>query len=555
MLTVHTANVRSSPMETLEQSQTMKVRSFLPIIILSLLLHLVINGQRISHREFWLDEATTYILATQPLPDAVRLAVEAHAQPPLYYVMVHFFAEFSDSELSLRGFSWLVFAFLIASSPFLLRTLNPLAVLVFGVVVATSDVTFFAAREFRPYALAALTTFVATMLFLDLLKRPGWKYSVLYGLSAVLMLYSLAFCVWPFTCHWLYCFALVIIAVKNWGWKKGISTYVAPIAVLILVTIAYLPYLITVTHLQGHVGKPSLSGSLLEMLSPLNYASGIGWLTRLSLPWNPLAIPSHSVANWVPDVWDVAFSWNSLVVLSSAVLSCLSGYALWILAQRRDPVIILWLLLIVGQVAFCRGFLHGRSFWASRYLTPAFPAVAYLVALSVHCLTRDRWQRLIKVSGVGILVVILALSPRFFDGLSEPLPIGLWRGLHSDIDNFNGGKAIFFDVGWEGAPFEYEIRHDRDIKVYTNRAKTGWGATGQRLSCQYVEASARRISEKAQHIFYHVDLKKRGSNVYQDCFQPLVLSTGFRWNYFKPVPGHISPNATVFGFSAERSFQ
>jgi len=532
-----------------------KVLTFLPIIILPLLLHLVINGPRISHREFWLDEAMTYILASQPLADTVRLAVAAHSQPPLYYGIVHFLVQFSDSEMFLRGFSWLLFALFIASGPFLLRNLNPLAVLAFGVVVATSDVSFFAAREFRPYALAALTSFAATMLFLDLLRKPGWKYAVWYGLSALLMLYSLAFCVWPFACHWLYCTALVLIAVRSWGWKKSISSYAVPIAALIVVTIAYLPYLITVARLQGHIGNPTFWGSLQEMLSPLNYAKGIGWLTRLSLPWNPLAESSHPVANWVPEVWDVAFSWNAPVILSCVVLCCSIGYALWILARRRDPAIILWLLLILGQIAFCRGFLHGRSFWASRYLTPAFPAVAYLVALSVHFLTLNRWQKLIKWSEVGIAVIIIALSPRFFQGLSEPLPVGLWRGLHAEMDNLKGKKAIFFSVGWEGAPFEYEVRHDSDISVYTNRAETGWGATGQSLTCSYVETSFQNIAKETQHFFYHVDFKRPEAKIYYQCFQPIALSSGFRWKSYKRVPGHKSPNGTVFGFSAEQRFQ
>lgn len=542
-------------METLDQLKTRKVLAFLPIVILPLLLHLVINGQRISHREFWLDEAMTYILASQPLTDAVRLAMEAHCQPPLYYGIAHFLAQLSDSEMFLRGFSWLLFALFIASGPFLLRSLNPLAVLVFGVVVATSDVTFFAAREFRPYALAALTSFAATMLFLDLLRKPGWKYALWYGLSALLMLYSLAFCVWPFTCHGLYCLALALIAVRNGGWKKGLSSYAVPLAALIVVTLAYLPYLIAVTRLQGHIGNPTLLGSLREMLSPLNYAKGIGWLTRLSLPWNPLAQSSPPGADWVPDAWDVAFSWNSPVILWCVVLSCLIGYALWILALRRDPAIILWLLLIFGQIAFCRGFLHGRSFWASRYLTPAFPAVAYLVALSVHFLTLNRWQKLIKWSEVGIAVMIVALSPRFFQGLSEPLPVGLWRGLHAEMDNLKGKKAIFFDVGWEGTPFAYEVRHDSDISVYTNRSEAGGGAVGESLTCGYVETSLRSIAKETQHLFYHVDFERFGGKMYYECFQPLVLSSGFRWKSYKRVPGHMSPNGIVFGFSAEQRFQ
>src|SRR5262245_32238524 len=70
------------------------------------LLHRYENGVAMGARELWLDEASTYLVASYPPKRVVELSIELHSQPPLYYLILHAWSALGTSESALRSLSW-----------------------------------------------------------------------------------------------------------------------------------------------------------------------------------------------------------------------------------------------------------------------------------------------------------------------------------------------------------------------------------------------------------------------------------------------------------------
>ncbi len=467
------------------------------------LLHLFVNGLHLADRELWLDEASTWGVAAHSFWRNFTLPIEFHSQPPLYYLLLHFLGRIDGDEWFIRGFSWLLILGLIAFVLFCLDELARHTRAALAFVLVYGSFSHFLAQELRPYALSALTTFVATIFFLRALADPTPRRVWRYAVAATLMLYSLAFDVWPFVAHGL--FLLGVAATR--AYRRAPLAELRPLFFGLLgVLVAYLPYLAAAYHWQGHsgFGKPTWHGAFEAMLA-VPYLDTLQSFLPIGPPYSPFLL--------------------GLVLLVGLVE---------VRARRAD--FLLWLLIIVGQLAFVNSFLFGRVSVANRYYTPAYPALLFLVALGMqHALTATR--RLWWIVPIVLAALAWQASGPFVASARAPLPADRWRALARALAAVPGRKLIFFDVGYNGQMLEYAARRDHQL-TFALQKGTFWASGGDyHLDREYIESTIAREAPTTRCFYYLVEASP---GPYQQVFLPAMQRLGYRQA--------ASPGTAVSGF-------
>jgi len=484
------------------------------------LLHLFVNGASIDHKELWIDEASTYLVARYPVARIVSLSIEFHSQPPLYYLLLHFVTWLGSGELLIRGFCWLLCLGYVAFVMLELNELGVAARLGLCLLFIVNPHTRFLSHELRPYALSALSTFVASVLFLRLLRRPrDARLALGYLLAAWVMVYALAFDVWTMAAHGLFGGAAILVMLPRRGLRETLRTMWPIVLTLATLAALYLPYLLYVlAHEPPSGAKPALSKVLSEAVAFEHHASAVRRFT--DLPGKP------------------AFALQVLALFG--VLRRL---------LRKDGQVLFWALLFFGQVAFCYGFMLGKIPVAFRYLTPAFPALLMSMAIGFDAVVGPRLTRLAvpALLLVGIGLIATTAGP-FRDWLRAPVPATNWRRLAAELAKIPGEKGLFFDNGHYAQMLEYAARDDRSLRFFTHHYEdipgTGMSAGGDFMTGAYIEQVLAEHAGETRCFFYSRD--KRGARkernrpvrVYEESFVPAMARLGYQ-EAFKLESGKI----------------
>ena len=121
----------------------------------------------------WLDEASNYIASCLSRPASSGLRSRTSRSRRCTTSPCTSWSRLSSSEVALRGLSWLFCLLLLYFVLFAMNELHLVARFVFASGVIVSDFTHYLAQEMRPYALAALTTLVSSVLLVRLLESRG----------------------------------------------------------------------------------------------------------------------------------------------------------------------------------------------------------------------------------------------------------------------------------------------------------------------------------------------------------------------------------------------
>jgi hypothetical protein len=482
---------------------------FVTGVVLVTLLHLFQNGTSIDHKEVWEDEASTYIASRYPVARLVWLVIREHSQPPLYYLIVHFVSRLSGSEVVLRGLSWLFCLLLLYFVLFAMNELHLAARFVFAVGVVFSGYTHYLAQELRPYALAALTTLVSSVLLVRLLDEPrsGRRFALYLG-SALLMLASLAFDVWVIVAHGIYCALVIGARARERGrLAPAVREHRLVILALAVAGALYLPYVIaagaaTGGPINGPLNpKHPLADRLLDMVKPGVYRDVF---TRYA------GTPATAAAGL------------QLGLALSAVVVRL---------RRRDPLPVLLLLLFFGQIVFVRAFLFGAYGASPRYYTPAFPVFFWCVAIGAdHLLGAGR--RFAVVPGLLAMALLTYTgAPAFAAYLDKPVPRPNWRRLYDETRVIPGKKAFFADHGGYAQMLEYIARNDHDYVFFTNLHENvphkNISLAGRPMTKAYIEASVQAAAADTSCFFYMNNKRGKDTSLYDAVFVPEMEDLGF----------------------------
>ena len=472
-------------------------------------LHLFARAAGIGHAELSLDEAGTWGVARRSLGTLLTLPTEFHSQPPLYYVVLHFLMQLNDQPWFLRGFSWFCVLLAIQFILFYFDELTLLARVFLCLILIQGDLTSYLATAVRPYGLATLCTIVSCALLLRTLREPTPQRLWGYGVWTVLMLYSMAFSVATFLVQGLFVVGTCLVQGAQRGWRPTWERRRGLLLVMAAVTVAYVPYLWMAIHYQY---RPNATDTLPLVLN--------------------LATYQRSLAN--------QFRFPEAMMQALYVL-CL--FALVVRLKERRPDVLLWPLLIVGQIGFVWFFIVGRSPIGvqGKYLMPAFVALAVLATIGFQQLTARAKPAIWLAVPVALAVLVLPAWRTFHHHFGAPVPQGPFARLHVEMARQPGKKLIFFDTGWEGQHLEYVTRNDPDIEYGTQRG-TGWASGGEnRLSPTYIVQTIERTAPTTRCYYYYLE---RPGEVFATAFVPTMK----RFGYTELPPLPVTHGRRVPGF-------
>lgn len=142
------------------------------------------------HTSYWVDEVYS-VTVSHSFPFMFHMFREYENNMSLYLVILHFWISiFGDSELATHLLS-LLFALITLPVFFALeRTLMNKTSSFFGaLLLSVSPMFVYFAVETRSYSMLILSVTISSLLFIRLIRKPGYRMAVWYGLSIGLGVY------------------------------------------------------------------------------------------------------------------------------------------------------------------------------------------------------------------------------------------------------------------------------------------------------------------------------------------------------------------------------
>ncbi|MBL8878172.1 MAG: glycosyltransferase family 39 protein [Phycisphaerales bacterium] len=309
-------------------------------------------------RALWLDECSTWHVARLPLLDSFRWPPEITI-PPLYQLCVR--ALFADkepmSEWMLRLPAAVAGVALVPVVWWLGHRCGGRWVgLAVAALVALHPLSIEYSREARPYSLLQLFGTLASVLWLELLRRPRAALLVAYVTGMMLALYSHVLAVPLLAAH---ASLLVtkgvrahrVIFVRGWGAIGACLITMIPLALRVILNKSALNEALS----WNPALTPTTAWSILS-------AAGFGAV------WSTLLIGSVVVTIW-------------LVLRARRGASTMPAWVRSVRAfeQRALILLVLWVLLSIG--ALVAAAMLGMPLVAKRYLLAATPAILLLPLL------------------------------------------------------------------------------------------------------------------------------------------------------------------------------
>ncbi|WP_246001640.1 glycosyltransferase family 39 protein [Allorhizocola rhizosphaerae] len=283
-----------------------------------------------SSPSLWADELATWVLATAPLDDLLRVLKNADASIGPYYLFMHgWIGVFGDSELAMRAPSILAMTGATALTVGLGtrlagRRVGVIAGLLFALMPAVSRY----AHEARPYALAVFFAALATYLLVRVLDRPSTVGLVCYGLAVLLLGLAHFVALMLLAAHGLTVLSMCRSLIRRWL----VAAALAVVAITPLMylgqrqrgQISWIPELTGLRLLQTPgvlTGSLLMSGTLLVLgfLAFSWRAPALVWTLWAVLPTIGLGLVSVGVPMWLPRY--LLFTLPAWVLLAATVVS------------------------------------------------------------------------------------------------------------------------------------------------------------------------------------------------------------------------------------------
>ncbi|MFN8453588.1 MAG: glycosyltransferase family 39 protein [Anaerolineae bacterium] len=149
-------------------------------------------GCSIWTRGLWEDEALTILVARQPLIRLFSILSSADVHPPLYFLLVKIFMSLGQSEFVIRLPSALCSAAAVGVLYLLGRDMFDERVgLVGALLMAVSPLQLLYAQEARMYAQLLLLAGLSGWTFFHAWSSQGWRWWILFTVSAAVACYTL----------------------------------------------------------------------------------------------------------------------------------------------------------------------------------------------------------------------------------------------------------------------------------------------------------------------------------------------------------------------------
>jgi len=396
----------------------------------------------LAKESIWLDEATSIIIARMNLASVVAWAA-GDIHPPLYYLALHLWLGFGQSEFAVRALSALFGVMTVVIVYALARELfDPRVAWLSALLLALSPLHIWYSQETRMYVMVTMLSLLASYVMVLALRRRRLRYWLGYALVSALALYT----------HYFALFVLLFqgLFAVCWLWRNGSkSLWCRWLMATLAIAFLFLPWVPILYH-QVTTG-------------------GGGWVER------SVGRPSLRA---LADTWiyfSIGLDRQLYPVLLRRVAYVLFGICLVVvsrLAREREREAVLFCLMYVAVPLLTAWLLsQAKPMYTIRYLLPFLPAYCILVAAGIDGLGWNGARFVVTLALVGVLLLGDWSAWR-----TEQNPD--WRGLSFHIlEQAQTGDVVLFSPRWNVKPFEYyargrvEINMDLPIPVTEDAAR------------------------------------------------------------------------------------
>lgn len=343
---------------------------------------------------FYGDEFFTRYVALLPTSLSVSAAIK-DTNPPLYLILMHFWARFANSEVGLRlpsmiaGVALIPVLYLLGRQLFDHRT-GALAALLGA--VSPFFITF--SQEARCYSILALLTTTSVYFFVRLLsaERSAWIWAG-YIIFTVLSIYTHYFALLLLPAESLY---LLLSTSGRWPrptWRQWVIGEAA-------VALALLPYLGTLSQRLGELH----AGAYLDFLfHPISAIPEV--LVSYTVGYTAAALEQNDLARAVT-IRDVVASSPLLLPAGLAFGALTLSAILAIRAYPRQVTLLLCFLFVPIGLAFALGLFSRYAPFRAKFLIGSAPPLYLLMSLGWLQVRHRRWQIVV----LAVVAVILGYS-------------------------------------------------------------------------------------------------------------------------------------------------
>lgn len=329
----------------------------------------------------------------------VRQGIEDVQHPPLYYVLLRFWAQvWGTTPAVIRSFSSLLSLLIFPALFWLCLELfeSRLSGWVAIALFAVSPVHLVYGQEAREYGFWIALVLISSALLIRAIRSPSWRNWALYGVSMVVAFYTALFTLWIAVGHFAY---ILFVDVDNRLFRLPLrigKRTVFCFVTLVFVALLFIPWMYFMVASRDGLGATT------------------SW-TAIPLPF--LLSVQSTIFNFSRSFVDFNFNFNNsfAYVLAIPVL-ILQGYAVYVLCRTAPRRVWWFVLTFVGSTALALGLpdllLGGQLFTVTRYLIPCFVglqlAVVYL--LTTHFTDTGSWKFRLAALVFPLLIVLGGLS-------------------------------------------------------------------------------------------------------------------------------------------------
>ena len=389
----------------------------------------------LGRESLWLDEATSLVVAQNP-PAAIVSLTTADIHPPVYYLLLHVWLIFGQSEVALRSLSAVIGVLTVLALYGFSRTLwGPATAILAALLLAASPHHIWYSQEARMYGLVTLWAVLSSWLIALAWERRKWPYWAGYVLAVTLGMYT----------H--YYMGFVVLA-QN----------------------LFAGYML----LRQRLERSLLRDWVMAQLA---------WII-LFAPWMPTVLRqvSEGGGKWVAigvgrpswrDLWDafiaftIGFGQQGLPVWLRRViygiyLAIVAGalWAIWGPRRKAPRPAAGWtirekglfcVLLCAAPIGIAWLASQVKPMYSLRYLLPCLPVFCLLIAGGLRAMVR-RWE-LLGLSLAGLLVVINLAGTWTMQGTSQKPD---WRSLAAYlVQEARAGDVVVPEPFWNAKPLGY----------------------------------------------------------------------------------------------------
>ncbi len=419
----------SSPLHQPEDGRPRKVASW-QIATLVLIAALAIGLRLIGlSKGIWLDEYITISLVEN---EQMLSAIQSGVHPPLYYLLLDIWAQFSMEESYLRLFSVLFGLGTVSITMLWMWSSSRLAALTIGILTATHPILLRYSQELRGYPLLLLLTAASFWLTELLVRNPSrrrYYLGLMTTLSLIIGTHVIGAMITTTVFAWL---LLEAIRLKRWR-RLELPWLVGTFAV---------PTLIFIGLFFGFFGGNNWEGWIPAVSIDLSIGFAKTLLGVAALEW-----ASES-----------AF-FMALIILSVVGMLVALLFGNW----RRNWTLLAAAFFFVSQI-LAYSLLVRPIFW----YRPLLPLLIPLFGFIARQLASTN-PRPLRAVGLLSVLVLAGTYASYWIIVEAGTPVEPWRAMTEAIaDDYQpGDKIVFFPAYSQGPALYYlpEVPEENSVKI------------------------------------------------------------------------------------------